>query len=919
LTAFEITGWLLRLVSMLMIVGVPWYYGCATWLGQYYLFLASLLLIGIIGVHCVVGMIKKTGDLRIPWISWVCWGLSGYAFLQTLSLFSWQGETNFPPSVPMQRWALGLDRQPAAIAYSAIVQESVDSKPQELPCDLRDIPVQDQKLAWSVEPLHTQAAFYSLFLCGLLIWVGRMAFGEPTNQLWLFGTLTLIGVVIACVGIYGAVSYRAENFLGLRTGSSFATFVSKNSAGGYYNICIAGCLGMLGWTLLHTQRKTNDVRYRFPDSSWIMKIKGAFEDLLADLNTPQIASMLCLVTVVAALLISLCRGAAFSSLAALIGAVLIANAKNRSRGAWVSTVAISLATVACLVVFQVDSEAYSRLESISEFDLGEDLKTGRAYIWSVAWNAAMYYGMLGSGLGTFHFAYLPFQDPSAANWYYHAESLYAQCSVELGWIGLGVFIVSLFKLISNVQTRVPTENWKVAFPAKLAGAFLLFSQALHSFVDFAMILPALFVPACLLMGSVQGVIRHALYLPPAKRKTDRTTDSTVEVVIKANPMPQTQTFDAQVGIAMCALGVLSLYLSLGAVTSQARADALQKWTKTDNALPIPEQSSNRFATLIVLWSEQGTLSFNEASITKTPNAMRTLADAKVHDYRMRQFRKLPIRTNPIQNWQYTSPLLIQVGLASEANPVLRENLINAVGGSEALELLKTASVSYSKAHIKSPLDWRAAMGRALANVDCSRDEMSSIIASTSQLSRHSANNLLAISLMFRSLISDGDLDRLRFQTMKSNPSIATATAVARVMSSEVKDSDVSVDMFPQRPEIFESLASNVFTKDKFPRTNLAFWERARKVIESKYDPNGSVERELWLVKYAEAVGDEDAVVTHLTEAVRLESRNISLLCRLANLHVQRNELPQAVNLLERAREVNPQHPEVKRLKDRLDE
>ena len=136
-------------------------------------------------------------------------------------------------------------------------------------------------------------------------------------------------------------------------------------------------------------------------------------------------------------------------------------------------------------------------------------KEDEATYGSIAWKAMKYYGWLGSGLGTFHYAYLPFQNPSSQNWFYHAESLYAQCGVELGYTGLLIISFSVVFMLWGVQSNIPAENWRYALPAKLAGSYLVISQALHSFVDFALILPALFVPACVLLGSVQGVLANA--------------------------------------------------------------------------------------------------------------------------------------------------------------------------------------------------------------------------------------------------------------------------------------------------------------------------------------------------------------------------------------------------------------------------
>ncbi len=40
------------------------------------------------------------------------------------------------------------------------------------------------------------------------------------------------------------------------------------------------------------------------------------------------------------------------------------------------------------------------------------------------------------------------------------------------------------------------------------GLVLVISQGLHAFVDFAMIVPAVFLPASLLMGMVYGAVRR---------------------------------------------------------------------------------------------------------------------------------------------------------------------------------------------------------------------------------------------------------------------------------------------------------------------------------------------------------------------------------------------------------------------------
>ena len=125
----------------------------------------------------------------------------------------------------------------------------------------------------------------------------------------------------------------------------------------------------------------------------------------------------------------------------------------------------------------------------------------------------------GSGLGTFHFSHLPFQHPSATGWYYHAESLYLQALVDLGWIGGLMVILVAYALIRGLRrigAELPKSQSKLSElkknfgPIYVVGLTLVVSQGLHSFVDFALILPSLFLPASLLAGMVIGMYRQRL-------------------------------------------------------------------------------------------------------------------------------------------------------------------------------------------------------------------------------------------------------------------------------------------------------------------------------------------------------------------------------------------------------------------------
>lgn len=904
LRSVDVSAWSLRCFVLLLVSAVPWYFGCATWHGQYFLFAASIVLAFLIAVHCVVSAASKWGDCRVPWLTWLFFAFGLFAFAQSLPVFSWQGNGYAPPSVHLQKWALGITRAPNAIEKDILTKTAVSdnaSSSNDLPCDLRNIPAGDQTLSISVEPLHTRAAFPSLLLCGMLVWVGRMVFSEPKKQLWLFGALTLIGVAIAFVGIQGAISHKAENFLGLKTGNSYATFVSKNSAGGYLNVCIAGCLGLLGWTLLNTQRTTNDVRYRIPDSTLLSRIRGAAEDLLADLNTPQIASTLCLVTIVSSLMISLCRGAVVSALAATVAAAVIANTKDKSRGSFTTVVAITAATVACLIGFQLDDQAYARIESLTEIDFEKEFRQGRAYIWSIAWKAAQFFGWCGSGLGTFHFAYLPFQEPLTPVWFYHAESVYAQCAVEMGFLGIASMIFALIAILIGIQRKIPTENWGASFPSKLAGSYLVISQALHSLVDFAIILPALFVPACLLIGSVQGALAMAAIPSAAKRATGRSSRSRSEF---APAQSQAWIRNGLMGILLSVSVGIGIYCALGSVLSLSLSESLVAKTKELDAVPLKDavplmnESPDRVRELASIWSSK------EQNIANNPIAMRLIADGIIQDYQMSQFKliDIPPGSTGATEWANTSPLLLHLVLThlknlkdqqqfDEAKKVTRK-IVEQFSKEEddekakedyekALGQLEKAADLYARGQAKSPLDWRLAFGRTFSNMTCTTEELAVLLPAVNQLTRHNSQLLLTNALIFGDQLESTQREDIRIQAMKSNP--GSYMNVAMVIASEQKDGAISIDLFPQRYEVMQDLAKQVFQEDKFPKTYRLLWERSSNLIVKA--PMGRFLKEVMLADASRALGDSDAELVHLREARKLEKNNVTIICRLASKYL----------------------------------
>jgi tetratricopeptide (TPR) repeat protein len=838
---------------------------------------------------------------KVPWLSWVFVGLAGFAYLQSIPTVDRPVSDNSSDqgaSISMQRWALGFTQAPRAIASNAIELEGIE--PNVIPCDLQRL--EPGKLAWSVEPIHTRAAVAGLLICALMTACGAIIFSSRRGQLFLFLVITITGVAVGCFGLHGAFSYQAKNLLELETGGSFACFKSKNSAGGFLNVCLAGSIGLLTWTLMYLRRKKIDIRYRFTDENIFIRVKGLVEDFLSDLSTPQIAALLCTIVIVVSLLLSQCRGAAIGGLVGLIGATIFVAIKDRSGSGWIAVAVLLFASVGCMLAFQIDENALERLESLSEFDLQLDAINGRTYIWSIAWKAMQYYGLWGSGLGTFHFAYLPFQDPSAPIWFYHAESLFFQCGVELGWIGLGTLLISFLICLIQIQRGIPTDAWKYAYTTKFAGGFLLVSQFTHSVVDFALILPALFIPGCLLLGACMESIKHVSAM--VKKSVDQRERADSEK--KSTSIPKSSCIQL---IVLCAF-VLGLgYVVKPSLDNLAATERLDAWVKSEEAKPRVQQDRLRLQKLLGMWS------LDSESLKTNPHALKLLADSCIFEFRINQLAKAskPVTGDWSEEWPNTRPVILQAILDREKTEEGQERALEIVQGKAGTDLLEQASDLYARAHSLSPLDWRLCWGRIVSNLGCSRQEMSRLLSPAERLARHYPQQMMDASVLFRKQLSDQQIDQIWKQTMRTNP--AAALKVAKMIVNERDVSTLDIGIFPQRWELLEQLARNVFTKDKYPELNGMLWERAKASLSKTRKSQG--EKYLWLANAAREIGDVDEELFNLGQAYQFAPMDIPIGCRYANRLIDTGEFDKAKSVIGKLSIAAPSDVDIEQLKMRL--
>ncbi len=171
-------------------------------------------------------------------------------------------------------------------------------------------------------------------MAGLMIWLGAAGFSKRRAQTVLLFIMTGLGVAVGLTGLAHVLSWDKVNWLGLDSSTSFATFVSRNSAGAFLNVCLAASIGLAA--RMFSKARQSDQRYAYTQESPALRLLHAFEDILAQLTTFQIASLIATSLILISVICTSSRGAIVSALLGSLVAMLFSfSTKKNKLGLWV--------------------------------------------------------------------------------------------------------------------------------------------------------------------------------------------------------------------------------------------------------------------------------------------------------------------------------------------------------------------------------------------------------------------------------------------------------------------------------------------------------------------------------------------------------------------------------------------------------
>jgi O-antigen ligase len=189
----------------------------------------------------------------------------------------------------------------------------------------------------------------------------------------------------------------------------------------------------------------------------------------------------------AGLVISLCRGAWLAVGIALVTGFLVDRRLQITRNSVIGLVVGAVAVMGLLIMLGGEDVARSRAADVTIDRVASDQRWSH---WPDGWNAAVANLPLGSGLGTYRYATLPYQESVHKSWFLHAHNQYLEIFTELGIVGITLLLIAIawagrhcVRLIRGGEDT-SSRRWG------MIGLMVLVAGVAQSMIDFVLVIPA---------------------------------------------------------------------------------------------------------------------------------------------------------------------------------------------------------------------------------------------------------------------------------------------------------------------------------------------------------------------------------------------------------------------------------------------
>ncbi|NQT15842.1 MAG: O-antigen ligase family protein [Planctomycetes bacterium] len=586
----------------------------------------------------------------------------------------------------------------------------------------------------------------------------------------------------------------------------------------------------------------------------------------ACLTPRQLATSVLMILVVAGILCTGSRGGAISMAVAGVCVALVFLRKRQAGPIGLLLVGMLVAGAGLAYWTGLGDDLAGRLgRLIANCGSGEV----RLPHWRDASRAAADFWPLGTGFGTYRYAYLPYQTRLGESWFFHAENQYLEALVEGGVVGL-ILLLSAIALVFLAVLRLVGARGPCASSAiACAGLFALVSQGLHSLVDFGLYIPA----NMLLFAMICGVVSAA----PCSR-TGQDGAARWPLVLPSRWM------------ALFLVGALGIFgvLGLREVSTAACAETAMKEVPP---LVAPDSLESQQADAAIR-------RLTRAAVRRPGDAeLRVrLAELWVYRYRLQAYRLLPETTTAQEaadRWQLTGTAVLHQ----------RANAYHRLGDFARLEELRSDSIVQD--NLETAIEhWEAAKQACpiLPRIDLQLAAVSFVRNPDSPSGERHLRNAVGLTpgdpdvlYMAGTLAGHARLDELKYDCWRRSLDLSWRyrDVILAEVRSRMELAAILDRVLPDSPQLMIELARTDYAGEQYREERALLVARARELVASR---RGQLSETEWhhfqAVAYELEGRLQESIASHV-RALELDPLQTEWRFKLATLLEREGRLEQA--------------------------
>lgn len=621
-----------RILLLAAVLIAPWLYGSVHEWSQVWLF---LLLAPAVAYTFVLQLFHKgaAGQLSLTMVI-------------LLLALGWGAIQLVPLPQPLSEFA-----SPEAARLRAQLLPDESSPDADLGEKL-DVAIGGSSHTISLRPDSTRYDLALLALGVSAFYLAAQLFSSTKSQIWLYSLVAANGACLAFFGLVQRMTWNGQLFWIGRFpggGSPFASFVSRNSAGGYLNMCLAAALALAIWPLVRRLPTGMSAAEKGSGTNCAKHPQGRsgnwFLTPFLDLDAAKLLGIALPALLFGGILCTASRGAVVSAFAASILTAPALIWFGRWRFRVVLILVVGLLGVGLVGWAGMQDLVQHRLGTLTD---SEELSTeGRLLHWGDSIRAAPDFWRTGSGLGTYRDLYLLYERHRFSSLFYHAENQYLEALVEGGAVGLLLLLSAIVSVaLANLRMLASAKSSPAHLACGIAGLFALLTQVVHSFFDFSLYLPA----NMLLLAAICGATTSLAKERRAEKRKRRTAAKRQRKQSREFAALQLGNRKSKIGNVLVSL-VLLLCLVAGWFEVRQLTDVKQ--ARRDADFTIHPRGATQAQLLAAIRNLEPLLRDDDAE------SHYVMAELRTHLYRLQALEKLreesPSNVSLDELWEQTSP------------------------------------------------------------------------------------------------------------------------------------------------------------------------------------------------------------------------------------------------------------------------